>query len=205
MISSDSPSRQGARTELLVSEIGFRVVAAYRTSFWKSFEPPVSFTSRGRYSCEGRPRECRRAPDLGQARPGLGRAWAWSGPALALLLLPFWLRDSSVKIMGFPIFLDFSPKVEFLHKNKTPEQFCWKQRQSGLVAFKITQIWGETIAKVFEKVDTFWTYQLPPSLANCLSSSNSVPTESDKRNFHEHICFMRCIYSHYMVEYSGNS
>jgi hypothetical protein len=24
-----------------------------------------------------------------------------------------------------------------------------------------TQIRGETIAKVFEKVDTFWTYQLP--------------------------------------------
>ena len=28
MISSDSPSQQGARTELLVPEIGFRVVAA---------------------------------------------------------------------------------------------------------------------------------------------------------------------------------
>ena len=28
MISPDSPSRQGARTELLVSEIGFHVVAA---------------------------------------------------------------------------------------------------------------------------------------------------------------------------------
>jgi hypothetical protein len=37
-----------------------------------------------------------------------------------------------------------------------------------------TQIRGETIAKVLEKVDTFWTYQLPPSLAIFLSSSNSV-------------------------------
>ena len=37
-----------------------------------------------------------------------------------------------------------------------------------------TQIRGKTIAKVFGKVDTFWTYQLPPSLAYCLSSSNSV-------------------------------
>jgi hypothetical protein len=37
-----------------------------------------------------------------------------------------------------------------------------------------TQIRGETIAEVFGKVDTFWTYQLPPSLAICLSSSNSV-------------------------------
>ena len=45
MISSNSPSRQGARTEFLVSAIGFLVVAAQRTSFWKNFEPPVSFTS----------------------------------------------------------------------------------------------------------------------------------------------------------------
>ena len=32
-ISSDSPSRQGARTEFLVPGIGFLVVAAQRTSF----------------------------------------------------------------------------------------------------------------------------------------------------------------------------
>jgi hypothetical protein len=37
-----------------------------------------------------------------------------------------------------------------------------------------TQIRGKTTAKVFGKVDTFWMYQLPPSLAYCLSSSNSV-------------------------------
>jgi hypothetical protein len=37
-----------------------------------------------------------------------------------------------------------------------------------------TQIRRETIAKGFGKVDTFWTYQLPPSLAYFLSSSNSV-------------------------------
>jgi hypothetical protein len=37
-----------------------------------------------------------------------------------------------------------------------------------------TQIRGEITAKVFGKVDTFWTYQLPPSLASFLSSSNSV-------------------------------
>ena len=50
MISSNSPSRQGARTEFLVPGIGFRVEAAQRTSFWKIFEPPVSFTARGSYS-----------------------------------------------------------------------------------------------------------------------------------------------------------
>ena len=36
------------------------------------------------------------------------------------------------------------------------------------------QIRGKTVAKVFGKVDRFWTYQTPPSLAYCLSSSNSV-------------------------------
>ena len=40
MISSNSPSRQGARTEFLVPGIGFLVVAAQRTFFWKNFEPP---------------------------------------------------------------------------------------------------------------------------------------------------------------------
>src|SRR3954466_1438983 len=41
MISSVSPSRQGARTKFLVPGIGFLVVAAQRTWFWKSFEPPT--------------------------------------------------------------------------------------------------------------------------------------------------------------------
>src|SRR3954453_1377707 len=49
MISSDSASRQGARTEFLVPEIGFLVVAVQRTSLWKNFEPPVGFTSRTSY------------------------------------------------------------------------------------------------------------------------------------------------------------
>ena len=123
-ISSDSPSRQGARTEFLVPGIGFLVVAAQRTSFWKNFEPLVSFTSRASYSREGRPRKCRRRPDTGQARPGLARAWALSGPLRASLLFIFWLREFPVKIRCLPIFLGFFPKVEFLHKNKTPGQFC---------------------------------------------------------------------------------
>ena len=44
-ISSVSPSRRSARTEFLVPGIGFLVAAAQRTSFWRDFEPPVSFTS----------------------------------------------------------------------------------------------------------------------------------------------------------------
>ena len=40
-------------------------------------------------------------------------------------------------------------------------QFCWKQRQSGLVPFKACKLESKTRAKVFGKVDTLETYQLP--------------------------------------------
>src|SRR3954449_6547890 len=70
MISSVSPSRQGARTEFLVAAIGFLVVAAQRTCFAKSSEPPRDFTSRRSYRRKGRPRRCQRWPDATQARPG---------------------------------------------------------------------------------------------------------------------------------------
>ena len=41
----------------------------------------------------------------------------------------------------------------------TPWQFCWKQRQSGLVLFKACKPESKTRAKVFGKVDVFGTYQ----------------------------------------------
>ena len=47
MISFESSSRQSARTEFLVPELGFLVAAAKRNSFWKNVEPPFSFRSRG--------------------------------------------------------------------------------------------------------------------------------------------------------------
>src|SRR3954467_11233932 len=72
MISSVSPSRQGARMEFLVPGIGFLVVAAQRTCFSKSSEPARYFSSRRSYRRKGRPRRCRRRPDATQERPGLG-------------------------------------------------------------------------------------------------------------------------------------
>ena len=41
VISSNSPSRQGARTEFLVPGLGFLVAAEQRNSFWKNVEPPL--------------------------------------------------------------------------------------------------------------------------------------------------------------------
>src|SRR3954466_550597 len=98
MISSVSPSRQGARTEFLVPGIGFLVVAAQRTCFAKSSEPPRVFTSRRSYRRKGRPRRCRRRPDATLARPGLAYAGVVSSPLRALLLPSFWLRGSSCHI-----------------------------------------------------------------------------------------------------------
>src|SRR3954447_18149397 len=92
VISSVSPSRQGARTEYLVPGIGFLVVAAQRTCFAKSSEPPRDFSSRRLYRRKGRPRRCWRRPDATQAQPGLGPrlgpVWPTPGTSAPLLLAP---------------------------------------------------------------------------------------------------------------------
>ena len=43
---------------------------------------------------------------------------------LALLRLIFWLWESLGKIGGLQLFSEFFLKVDFLHKNETPGQFC---------------------------------------------------------------------------------
>jgi hypothetical protein len=58
------------------------------------------------------------------ARPGLARATRGCEPLMAPLRLVFWLRVSSGKIGILQYFLGFFLKVGFLHKNKTPGQFC---------------------------------------------------------------------------------
>jgi hypothetical protein len=71
-------------------------------------------------------------------------------------------------------FPGFFLKVGFLHKKRDTRAILLKIALVRVSCIQNTQIRGETIAKVFRKVDTFWTYQLPPSLAICLSSSNTV-------------------------------
>ena len=58
------------------------------------------------------------------------------------------------------IFRTFRELFFSTHKT-TSWQFCWKQRQSGLVSFKSCKLESKTRAKVFGKVDTTETYQLP--------------------------------------------
>jgi hypothetical protein len=61
-------------------------------------------------------------------------------------------------------FLGFFLKVGFLHKKDT-RAILLKIALVRVSCIQNTQIRGETIAKVFGKVDTFWTYQYGKALA----------------------------------------
>ena len=54
MISSKSPSRQGARTEFLVPELGFSVAAAKRNSSLEIVDSPDVFGRGGLYRSKER-------------------------------------------------------------------------------------------------------------------------------------------------------
>jgi hypothetical protein len=108
-------------------ELGFLVVAAQRNSLWKYIEPPSVFRS-GAFVCEGGLRRWPRRPHHPQAWPRVARVARWCGTLVARLRIVLWLRESSGKIGILRYFLGIFLKVGFLHKNETPEQFCWKQR-----------------------------------------------------------------------------
>src|SRR4051794_24936632 len=78
MISSISPSRQGARTEFLVPGIGFLVVAAQRTCFAKSSHLVIS-----RHIGHIGERGGREGARGGQTPPWIGQAWPVPGWCLA--------------------------------------------------------------------------------------------------------------------------
>ena len=95
------------------------------------------------------------------ARPrGAGRAPCPCGPMVALFryfFIPVFFIYSKIILQKFP-----SNSEHFYFCTKTtPWQFYWKQRQSGLVSLKSCKLEVKTRAKVFGKVDTLETYQLP--------------------------------------------
>ena len=69
MISSESPSRQGARTELLIPEIEIASAAERRCVSRKVTNPPSIFRLRGLSSPKGRVGGCPRGPHHRWARP----------------------------------------------------------------------------------------------------------------------------------------
>jgi hypothetical protein len=172
-ISSKSPSRQGARTEFLVPNRGFWWWQRSGSLSGKNAKPPLL---SGRRVYVGGRRG--RGDDRGGHTTG-GRSQARAAP-----LVVWWPRSSSLSRLLAPwvfwrnrIFAIFS----WMFTKSWISAQKWDTRaillKTALVRVSCipnTQIRGETIGKVFRKVDTFWTYQLPPSLAICLSSSNLV-------------------------------
>ena len=100
MISSNSPSRQGARMDFLVPNCGMWWWRRNGTLSVKTSTPPEFLGEEATYRQRGRPRGQPRWPHHPQARPGLARVARWCGPLVALLRLVFWLHESSGEI-GF--------------------------------------------------------------------------------------------------------
>jgi hypothetical protein len=121
------PVPAGCQNEVSGSKSRFLMVTAQRKSIWEKRRTPDSFRSKG--SCRRKEGSRRRLgwPHHTVARPGLGCATRWCGGLPAPLRPVFWLRGSSGKIEFLQYFQGFFRKVGFLHKNKTPGQFCWKQ------------------------------------------------------------------------------
>ena len=69
MISSNSPSRQGARTEFLIPELGFSMAAELWSVSGNMVEPPGVFRSEALSSPEGGVRGCPSRPHHMVARP----------------------------------------------------------------------------------------------------------------------------------------
>ena len=130
------PVPTGCQNRVSGSESRFLMAAAQRKSIWEKRRLPDIMSSGGICRREGRPRGLLGPPHARVAWPGLGRATSVWGALRPPLRPVFWLRGSSGEIGFFMIFPEFLLEVEFMHKNETPEQFCWKQRQSVLVVFK---------------------------------------------------------------------
>jgi hypothetical protein len=130
------PIPAGCQNGVSGSESRFLMAATQQKSIWEKCPLPDIIMSGGICRREGRSRGLLGPPHARAARPGLGRAtyvWGLLEPPLRPV---FWLRGSSGEIGFLMIFPEFLLKVAFLHRNETPEQFCWKQCQSVLVVFK---------------------------------------------------------------------
>ena len=90
-ISSNSPSRQGARTEFPTPGRGFTMAVEFRKGFVNYGDPPDVFRSEGLSSREGVARGCPRPPHHVLARPWAHSTARWCGPPcpfLSCLLAP---------------------------------------------------------------------------------------------------------------------
>jgi hypothetical protein len=154
------PVPAGCQNGISGSESRFLMVAAQRKSIWEKRRTPTVFRSEGICRQKEGSRRRPRWPHHRWARLGLGRAPWWWAQATASLRLSFWLRGSSGKIEFLQYFPGFFLKVGFLHKKRDTRAILLKTTLVRVSCIQNTQIRGKTIAKVFRKVHTFWTYQL---------------------------------------------
>jgi hypothetical protein len=95
----------------------------------------------------------------GLTTPWHGQAWAAPPGGVAAS------QSLSVSSSGEIGFLQYFPryllKVGFLHKKRDTRVILLKTALVCVSCIQNTQIRGETTAKVFGKVDMFWTYQAP--------------------------------------------
>ena len=115
MISSNSPSRQGARMEFPVLFHGIWWWRQSGTPSGKTSNPPEFLGQKASYRRRGRPRGCLGPPHHSLVRPGPARAWGGGcGQPLALLRLVFWLLESSGKIDTLAFVPSNSENIHFL-------------------------------------------------------------------------------------------
>jgi hypothetical protein len=98
-------------------------------------------------------------------------------PPSSLLLAPWIFWQNRI----FAVFSRIFSEIRISAQKRDTRAILLKIALVHVSCIQNTQIRGETIAKVFGKVDMFWMYQLPPSLAICLSSSNLLYTKSTIR------------------------
>ena len=118
MISSNSPSRQGARTEFLIPEIGFSMAAELWKVSGKSVDPPEVFRSEALSSPKGSVGGHTGWPHHPWARPRANRALGACGAPVHPLRFVFWLRGSSGKIEFLEFFWNFPETLTFCTKTR---------------------------------------------------------------------------------------
>jgi hypothetical protein len=99
------------------------------------------------------------SPQVGAARPGLHPLVVSLGHCLpsALLLAPWVFWQNRI----FAIFSGIFPESWISAQKQGTRATLLKTALVHVSCIQNTQIRGETIAKVFRKVDTFWTYHTP--------------------------------------------
>jgi hypothetical protein len=81
--------------------------------------------------------------------------------------------------MNFAVFSGFFLKVGFLHKKRDTRAILLKTALVHVSCIQNTQIRGETIAKGFEKVDTFWTYHICATGMHIRCATGKLISSSD--------------------------